>query len=148
MAAGDGVGSVPTQMSSSHNSVCQDICTLPPCVPCPCGDTLSHLSPCSILPWKALAHCFCPLRPGLSHFNPSTAFCWGLKMCTSIKNHRGSGHAHLSLADGTAQPLVMQCLLPITGECSPYGGQISAWGWEGGSELCCCRHCWQLTVPC
>lgn len=43
-------------------------------------------------------------------------------------------HSSLILADGTAQPLVMQCLLPITGECSPYGGQISAWRW-GGEEL-------------
>lgn len=42
-------------------------------------------------------------------------------------------HSSLILADGTAQPLVMQCLLPITGECSPYGGQISAWRWGGGS---------------
>lgn len=130
MAAGGGLGSVTTQMSSSHNSLCQDICTLPLC-------SLSE-SPlslfCSAL--QSTGHIASALWGQAYRIPTPVLLSAGDPRCTSASRitEVQAMHSSLILADGTAQPLVMQCLLPITGECSPYGGQISAWRW-GGEEL-------------
>lgn len=69
-------------------------------------------------------------------------------MYISINNHRGSGHAQFpdpGRWDSTAPCDAMPA--------SHYGGMQPIWWADfclevggGGAELCCCRHCWQLTV--